>query len=113
MEEIGIKDYKLITMPFPPRVHYKKFLEKNMLGTIPYFEDENNCMTESSAICLYLVEKFAPTSLQVKPDEPDFSSYLNWIHHADATLTFPQTVLLRYTLQQVTQNHNISIPSSN
>ena len=26
--------------------------------------------------------------------------YLNWLTHADATLTFPQTVVLRYTIQE-------------
>ena len=25
------------------------------------------------------------------------ASYLNWLHRSDATLTFPQTIVLRYT----------------
>eukprot|EP00658_Telonema_sp_P-2_P022049 TRINITY_DN18800_c0_g1_i17.p1 TRINITY_DN18800_c0_g1~~TRINITY_DN18800_c0_g1_i17.p1 ORF type:complete len:149 (-),score=46.85 TRINITY_DN18800_c0_g1_i17:336-782(-) len=29
-----------------------------------------------------------------------YGEYLNWIGHADATLTFPQTVVLRYTKQE-------------
>ena len=36
----------------------------------------------------------------MKPSEPDWPAYLNWIAHADATLTFPQTVVLRYTFQE-------------
>lgn len=36
--------------------------------------------------------------MRIVADEPDFASYLNWLHHADATLTFPQTVALRYNL---------------
>merc|ERR1712135_88547 len=56
--------------------------------------------TESCGIPLYLVEKYGPTTLRVAPDEPDFAAYLNWITHADATLTFPQTVYLRFVLQE-------------
>lgn len=29
--------------------------------------------------------------------ETDFAAYLNWLHMSDATLTFPQTLVLRYT----------------
>mmetsp|Transcript_15300 Transcript_15300/g.23039 ORF Transcript_15300/g.23039 Transcript_15300/m.23039 type:complete len:254 (+) Transcript_15300:49-810(+) len=100
MEEMGIRDYNLITMPFPPRVFHKDFLKANILGTIPYFEDGDSKMTESSAVCQYLVSKYGPTSLDVQPQDPDYASYLNWLHHADATLTFPQTIVLRYTLQE-------------
>merc|ERR1719387_2898317 len=57
-------------------------------------------MTESCAIPKYLVEKYGPSPLEVKPNEPDYAAYLNWIAHADATLTFPQTVVLRYTQQE-------------
>ena len=33
----------------------------------------------------------------MQPNEPDFAAYTNWLFHADATLTFPQTIVLRYT----------------
>ena len=36
----------------------------------------------------------------VNVDEDDYASYLNWLTHSDATLTFPQTVFIRYTLQE-------------
>ena len=32
LEELGITDYQLTTMPFPPRVFHKEFLKTNMLG---------------------------------------------------------------------------------
>ena len=91
-EEMGL-EYELIMMPFPPRVFMKEYLDINMLGTIPYLIDGNVEMTESVAISQYLVEKYGPTDLQVKPDEEDYPLYLNWLFHADATLTFPQTVV--------------------
>eukprot|EP00041_Stephanoeca_diplocostata_P022472 m.536646 g.536646 ORF g.536646 m.536646 type:complete len:277 (+) comp22072_c0_seq14:229-1059(+) len=103
LHELGVADQcTLITMPFPPRVHAPEFLRKNILGTVPYFEDGEGCrMTESVAICMYLANKYAPTTLVIQPDEPDYSSYLNWLAHADATLTFPQTVVLRYSQQEL------------
>lgn len=30
-------------------------------------------------------------------DEPAYGSYLNWLHFGEATLTFPQTIVLRYS----------------
>ena len=99
-EEMGL-EYELIMMPFPPRVFMEEYLDINMLGTVPYLIDGDIKMTESVAMSQYLVEKYGPTDLRVMPDEKDYPVYLNWLYHADATLTFPQTVVLRYTLQEV------------
>ena len=98
-EEMGL-DYELIMMPFPPRIFMKEYLDINMLGTVPFLVDGSVKMTESVAISQYLVEKYGPTDLQVTPDEEDYPNYLNWLFHSDATLTFPQTVVLRYKLQE-------------
>ena len=92
-EEMGL-DYELIMMPFPPRVFMKEYLETNILGTVPFMVDGSVKMTESVAISQYLVEKYGPSDLQVTPDEDDYPNYLNWLFHSDATLTFPQTVVL-------------------
>ena len=99
LEEMGV-DYEVEMLPFPPRVFKPEYLEVNILGTIPYLEDGDVRMTESVGMCQYFVQKYGPTDLQVQPDEDDFASYLNWLAHSDATLTFPQTVVLRYTLQE-------------
>jgi len=96
MEELGL-DYDLKLLPFPPRVFAKEFLAINPLGTIPFFIDGDATMTESSGICAYLVEKYGPTSLAVTAEEADYARYLNWLFFSDATLTFPQTIVLRYT----------------
>jgi len=96
LEEMGL-DYELEVLPFPPRVFAKDYLAINPLGTIPFFEDGAARMTESSGICVYLVEKYGPTPLRVALDEPDYARYLNWLFFSDATLTFPQTLVLRYT----------------
>jgi glutathione S-transferase len=96
MEEMGI-DYELEVMPFPPRFLHKAYLAINPLGTIPYFVDGETHMTESSGICHYLVERYQRYDFGLKSDHPEFGAYLNWLYHSDATLTFPQTIYLRYT----------------
>ncbi len=96
LEEMGL-DYELIVLPFPPRVFEKSYLSINPLGTVPYFEDGDVKMTESSGICHYLVERYGPSDLAVDKDDPYYGDYLNWLYQSDATITFPQTVYLRYT----------------
>jgi glutathione S-transferase len=95
LEELGLP-YELKVLPFPPRVRDKSFLAINPLGTIPAFIDGDTRMTESAAICQYLAARAAPTPLNVEPAEPGFAAYLNYLHFGEATLTFPQTLVLRY-----------------
>ena len=54
-------------------------------------------MTESSAICHFLVERYRQLEFGVAPSHPDYGAYLNFLYQSDATLTFPQTIVLRYT----------------
>ncbi|MEQ1865428.1 MAG: glutathione S-transferase family protein [Micropepsaceae bacterium] len=100
LEELGL-DYDLTVLPFPPRVLQKDYLAINPLGTIPCFFDGDMRMTESPAITHYLAEKYGAAQgkpgLHVHSDEPDYGRYLNWLYFSDATLTFPQTIVLRYT----------------
>lgn len=96
LEELRLP-YELKVMPFPPRVKAKSYLDINPLGTIPAFFDGATRMTESAAICQYLVARAAPTPLDVTIDEPAFGEYLNFLHFGEATLTFPQTLVLRYS----------------
>ena len=96
LEEMGLA-YDLKMLPFPPRVLAKEYLALNPLGTIPLLIDGETRMTESSGICHYLGTRYGPTPLLVGADEPDFGAFLNWMYFSDATLTFPQTLVLRYT----------------
>lgn len=91
-EEAGL-DLDLRVLPFPPRVHAPEFKEVNPLGTIPAWVEGDMVLTESAAICQRIAQG---TSLEVTLDEPDHWRWLNWLHQSDATLTFPQTIVLRY-----------------
>lgn len=95
LEELGIP-YQLRMLPFPPRVHARPYLEQNPLGTVPLLEDGATRLTESAAMCQYLAARHSPGGLDVPSTDPAYGAYLNWLHMSDATLTFPQTLVLRY-----------------
>lgn len=108
LEELGI-DYKLITMPFPPRANYPGYLDINTLGTVPTLVDGATTLTESSAMTQYLAEKHAAGELSLTPDEPEYGAYLNWLYRSDATLTFPLTLVLRYSKLEPEESRNPQI----
>ncbi|HEX3886317.1 MAG TPA: glutathione S-transferase [Phenylobacterium sp.] len=95
LEELGL-DYELIVMPFPPRYRAKEYMAVNPLGTIPAMVDGETFMTESAAIAQYLVTRYGPSPLAVDVDDPAYGAWLNGLHFGEATLTFPQTLVLRY-----------------
>jgi glutathione S-transferase len=95
LEELGLP-YELHLLPFPPRVRQPEYLEVNPLGTIPAMKDGGTFMTESAAIVQYLVTRYGPGDLAVPADDPAYGAWLNWLHFGEATLTFPQTLVLRY-----------------
>ena len=98
--------YQLKMLPFPPRVLAKDYLAINPLGTIPFMIDGETTMTESAGICHYLGTRHGPTPLVVGVDEPAYGAFLNWMYFSDATLTFPQTLVLRYTELEPQERRN-------
>jgi glutathione S-transferase len=99
LEELGI-DYEVESMSFPPRYMVDQYKKLNSLGTVPFFIDGKNSeiqMTESVAICQYLGEKYQnEKNMILSVTDCEYGDYLNWLYHSDATLTFPQTIVLRY-----------------
>jgi glutathione S-transferase len=96
LEEMRLP-YRLHVLPFPPRVLSPDYLAQNPLGTIPLLVDGNVRMTESAAIPHYLATRYGPSPLAVEVKEPDYGLWLDWLHRSEATLTFPQTIVLRYS----------------
>jgi glutathione S-transferase len=95
LEEMGLP-YTLVMLPFPPRALARSYLDINPLGTVPALFDGDTAMTESAAICHYLASRHGPSPLNVEPGEADYGAFLNYLHFGEATLTFPQTLVLRY-----------------
>jgi glutathione S-transferase len=96
-EEAGI-ELDLRMLPFPPRFKAPDYLEINPLGTVPLLVDGEARLTESCAIAHYLHTFRGPTGMVIQPGEDDYAAYLDYTYHADATLTFPQTVYMRFAL---------------
>jgi glutathione S-transferase len=95
LEELGLP-YELHLLPFPPRVRAPEYLQINPLGTVPAMRDGETFMTESAAILQYLAARHGSNDLLVPVNEPAYGAWLNWLHFGEATLTFPQTIVLRY-----------------
>lgn len=96
LEELGV-DYKLHMLCFPPRVNNKDYLEDNPLGTVPFLRDGAQELTESCAMLQYLGDCYGNSAIARKAGDAEFGAYANWLHHGEATLTFPQTIVLRYS----------------
>lgn len=96
-EEAGV-DIDLSILPFPPRYLAPDYLGVNPLGTVPMLVDGETTLTESCAIAHYLATREGHTDLAIAPGERDYGAYLDYTYHADATITFPQTVYMRFCL---------------
>ncbi len=109
LEEMGL-NYELVKMQFPPRFLHPGYTELNPIGTVPFFTDDREDrlteMTESSGICQYLVETYGADDLTIRANHPEYGEYLNWLYRSDATYTFPQTLVLRYSVLESKENRN-------
>ena len=96
-EEAGVEiDLKIL--PFPPRYLAPEYMAINPLGTVPMLVDGETRLTESCAIAHYLATRGGCTDLAIAPGERDYGEYCDFTYHADATITFPQTVYMRFVL---------------
>ena len=96
-EEAGA-DIDLRMLPFPPRKEAPEYLELSPLGTVPLLEHQGTQMTESCAIAVYLAGLGGQGDLLVARGSSDYAAFLDFTYHADATITFPQTVYMRFAL---------------
>jgi len=108
LEELGL-DYSLKMLPFPPRLYQKEYLSENPLGTIPLLVDGDTRLTESSAIPHYLSVKYGNGRFARQASDSDYGDYLNWVFHGEATLTFPQTIFIRYTMMETPERRQPSV----
>lgn len=96
-EEAGV-DIDLRILPFPPRYLAPEFMALNPLGTVPLLIDGETRLTESCAIAHYLATREGYTGLAIAPGGRDYGEYCDYTYHADATITFPQTVYMRFAI---------------
>ncbi|WP_174296750.1 glutathione S-transferase family protein [Sphingomonas bacterium] len=97
LEELGIA-YTLHRLPFPPRLKQPEYLSINPLGSLPFLIDGEVQLSESMAMCEYLVARHGPSPLTVGPDDFGFAAYRQFCWFGEATLMPPVGTLVRYLM---------------
>jgi glutathione S-transferase len=62
------------------------FLAINPMGKLPALTDDGVAVTETTAICLYLADRYGLGRLAPMPDDPRRAPYLRWAVFATAVL---------------------------
>lgn len=97
LEEMGL-DYRIEPVQFKSRpAGDEAFARISPLRKLPAFRDGAMTMTESNAILQYLLGKYGPSDLEVKPDEADYGRYLQFLHFGEGGMTMPVSLLLAHT----------------
>src|SRR5574338_662196 len=82
-EEMGVP-YETVGASFlKPSEEFKAL---NPLRTIPVMQDGDVTMIESVAMMIYIMAKHGPTDLEVKPSEPGYADYLQYLMFGEAGL---------------------------
>ena len=71
-----------------------EFLAINPAGFIPAIQDCDTVMVESIAILEYLLARHGPSPLAPTADEPDFATYLQYLHMGEAGLAGPVNAIV-------------------
>src|SRR5262245_40216038 len=86
LEEIAMP-YDLTVVDIRNNEHKTpEFLKINPLGSIPVFVDGDLTVVESTAICLYLADKFYLKKLAPPPSAPARARYYQWAMYGANTL---------------------------
>lgn len=97
-EELGL-DYELDRIDFTHgNVGGDAFKAVNPLQKVPATEIDGQVVLESMAICQLLAEQHSPDGLAVEPGSPEYARYLEWIHYAEGSLSFPLNLAIGHFL---------------
>jgi glutathione S-transferase/3-isopropylmalate dehydratase len=80
-EEMGVPYETAEASFFKPSDEFKAV---NPLRTVPALVDGDVRMIESVAIMIYIMAKYGPTDLEVKPHEPGYPDYLQYLLFGEA-----------------------------
>jgi glutathione S-transferase len=96
-EELGVT-YESRHVPFnPATLKSDAFLSVSPFGALPAIEDGGVRMVESGAICQYLTEKYGKHPFRRELGDPDYPTYLQWLHAGEATMTPPLGAIAQHT----------------
>lgn len=97
MAQLGI-DFEIVNVDFRAgETRTPEFLKMNPLGQVPVLMlDDGRTITESLAICMYLVEKFPAAGLG--PTEEERPEYLQWCMFTACSLESPMMMIKAHTM---------------
>ncbi|PZO51628.1 MAG: glutathione S-transferase [Alphaproteobacteria bacterium] len=82
-EEMGVPYETAEASFFKPSDEFKTV---NPLRTVPAMQDGDVTMIESVAMMIYIMAKHGPTDLEVKPSEPGYADFLQYLMFGEAGL---------------------------
>lgn len=87
LEELGI-DYDLVPVDYEDgSMRSPEFLAINPMGKIPAITDGDTIVTETTAIAIYLCDKYkTPNDLAPAIDDPRRGEYLRWVAYQSACI---------------------------
>ncbi|MEZ6022748.1 MAG: glutathione S-transferase N-terminal domain-containing protein [Hyphomonadaceae bacterium] len=80
-EEMGVPYETAEASFFKPSDEFKAV---NPLRTVPALQDGDVRMIESVAMMIYIMNKYGPTDLEVKPHEEGYAAYLQFLLFGEA-----------------------------
>ena len=98
LEEMGLP-YDVVPVQFDTRpAGDESYARVHPLRKVPALEDKGEHIYESIAILQYLMGRYGPTDLDVRPDEADYGRFLQWLHFGEAGVLMPVQLLLAHTM---------------
>ncbi|GAA0477397.1 glutathione S-transferase [Parasphingorhabdus litoris] len=84
LEEMGLP-YELKSMEYNGAYFASdQYRSINPMGKVPALYDDGELVIESTAIMEYLLHRHGPSSLSVSSENPEYATYLQWLHMAES-----------------------------
>lgn len=100
LEEMGLP-YELKTIGYDSAYFAsEEFRLINPMGKVPALYDGETLIAESTAILEYLLHRFGTSELAVAPEEPEYATYLQWLHMAEGSMANYVAVSFGQTLSK-------------
>jgi len=97
LEELGLSyDIKFYQRDGATNLAPPELKAIHPLGKSPVIEDNGRVIAESGAILDYLARWHGATKVSVTPDDPNWPTYLHWMHFAEGSAMLP-LMLSMYT----------------
>ena len=95
LEELGLP-YKVENLDYVPgKFGGENYTKIHPLNKVPAIKDGDMVMFESVAIMQYIMDKQGGNKLSPNIDDPEYGSYLQWLHYGESTLA-PVIATLMY-----------------